>query len=45
MAPAANVADDDLVGHQREERTFVLRRLDVPVSGHARTGKQDWLDW
>ena len=26
MAPAANVAEDDLVEHQREERLLALRR-------------------
>jgi hypothetical protein len=31
MAPAAYVAEDGLVGHQWEERTLVLRRLDAPV--------------
>jgi len=28
MAPAASVAEDGLVGHQREEKPLVLPRLD-----------------
>ena len=31
MAPAAYVGEDGLVGHQREEKSLVLRRLDAPV--------------
>ena len=31
MSPDAYVAADGLVGHQREERSLVLRRLDAPV--------------
>ena len=45
MTPAAYVAEDGLVGHQREERPLVLRRLDAPVQGNARTGNQEWVSW
>jgi len=31
IAPAAYVAEDDLVGHQREEKPLVLSRLDPLV--------------
>ena len=33
MAPAAYVAEDELVGHQREEspESLVLRRINAPV--------------
>jgi hypothetical protein len=31
MVPAAYVAEDGLVGHQREENPLVLRKLDAPV--------------
>jgi hypothetical protein len=31
MAPATYVAEDGIVGHQWEERPFVLRRLDALV--------------
>jgi hypothetical protein len=31
MAPVAYVSEDGLVGHQWEERSLVLRRLDAPV--------------
>ena len=31
MSPAAYVAEDGVVGHQREERPFALERLDAPV--------------
>ena len=31
MALDTYAAEDDLVGHQREERPFALRRLDTPV--------------
>ena len=38
-APDAYAEEDGLVGHQREERLLVLRWLDAPVQGNARTGK------
>ena len=31
IAPAAHVAEDGLVEHQREERPLTLRRLHAPV--------------
>jgi hypothetical protein len=31
MAPAAYVAEDGLVGHQWEERSLVLWKLQTPV--------------
>jgi hypothetical protein len=31
MAPAAYVVEDGLVGHQWEERSLFLRRLDAPM--------------
>ena len=31
MAPGAYTTEDDLVGHQSEERFLILRRLDAPV--------------
>jgi len=31
MSPAAYVAEDGLVGHQEEEKSIVLLRLDPPV--------------
>lgn len=43
MAPAAYVGEDGLVGHQREERPLVLRRLNAPVYGNARTVRQEWV--
>ena len=42
MALATYVAEYGLVGHQWEERPLVLRRLDAPVLGNARTGKWEW---
>jgi len=49
MAPAAYVAEDGLVGHQWEEKPFVLPRLDpspLPqcrgMSGQG--GRKGWVD-
>ena len=39
MAPAAYVAEDGHVGHQWEERSFVLGKLDVPVQGNAQVSR------
>jgi hypothetical protein len=36
----AYVAENDLVGHQWNERPLVLRRLYAPVQGNARARKQ-----
>ena len=45
MSLAANVAEDDLVGHHWEERPLVLQRLCAPVQGNARARKQEWVGW
>ena len=39
------VAEDDLVGHQWEERPLVLQRSYAPVQGIARARKQEWVGW
>ena len=39
------VAEDGLVGHQWEVRLLVLRRLNAPVQGNDRIGKQEWVGW
>jgi hypothetical protein len=41
---AAYVAEDDLVGHQWEERPLVLQGLYAPVQGNARARKWEWVD-
>jgi hypothetical protein len=41
MAPAAYVAEDGLVGHQWEERSLVLGRLDAPVQRNAKARRQE----
>jgi hypothetical protein len=43
MAPAAYEAEDVLVGHQWEEKPFVLGRLNAPAYGHARAGRHEWV--
>ena len=45
MVPAAYVAEDGLVEHQREERPLALRRIDDPVLGITRTEKWEWGGW
>jgi hypothetical protein len=40
MAPAAYVAEDGLVGHQWEERTLVVGRLDGEMPGQG--GRGGW---
>ena len=42
---ASYVAEDDLVGHQWEERPFVLRRLYALVQGNDKARKQQWVVW
>ena len=42
MSLVAYVAEDDLVGHQWEERPLVLRRSFAPVQGNARAKKWEW---
>jgi hypothetical protein len=42
MAPAAYVADDGLVGHQREERPLVLWGFYAPMQGNVRV---EWVGW
>ena len=43
LAPAAYGVEDGLVGHQWEERPLVLERLNAPMEGNARVGKQEWV--
>ena len=45
MSLAAHVAEDGLVGHQREERPLVLQRSYAPVQGNARARKWEWVGW
>ena len=45
MSLVAYVAEDGLVGHQREERPLVLHRSYAPVQGNARARKQEWVGW
>jgi hypothetical protein len=40
MAPATYEAEDGLVGLQWEERSLVLRRLNVPVYRNSFEGKK-----
>jgi hypothetical protein len=42
---AAYVSEDGLVGHQWEERPFVLRRSYAPMQGNARARNLEWLGW
>jgi hypothetical protein len=42
---AAYVAEEDLLGHQWEERPLVLRRLYAPAWRNARDRKQEWVGW
>jgi len=52
MSPAAYVAEDGLVGNQREEKSLVLPRLDTATTQPPRVGecqgvdaeKGEWLD-
>ena len=43
MTLDAYVPEDGLVGHQWEERLLVLGRLDAPVLGNSRVGRQVWV--
>jgi hypothetical protein len=43
LRPATHVAEDGLVGHQREELPLVLLGFDAPVYGNARAGRQEWV--
>ena len=45
MSLVAYVAEDDLVGHQWEERPLVLQRLYAPVQGNTRARKEEWVGW
>ena len=45
LSLAAYVAEDDLVGHQWEERPLVLQRSYAPVQGNARARKWEWVGW
>jgi hypothetical protein len=45
MAPAAYVAEDDLVGHKWEERPLVLRRLYASVQENARARQPERVSW
>jgi hypothetical protein len=44
MFLAAYLVEDDLVGHQWEERPWVLQTLYAPVQGNARAKKWEWVD-
>lgn len=47
MAPATYVAEDGLVGHQREEKSLILPRLDsqcIGMSGQG-IGKESVWVW
>jgi hypothetical protein len=41
----AYVAEEDLVGHHWEERSFILQRSYTPVQGNARARKLEWVGW
>jgi hypothetical protein len=41
IAPVTYVEEDGLVRHQWEERPLVLGRLDAPVQGNAKVGRQE----
>lgn len=43
MSPAAHAADDGIVGHHWEERSFVLPRLGAPGKDNVRAGRQEWV--
>ena len=45
VALAAYVAEDDLVGHQWEERPLVLWRFYAQLLGIAWARKQEWVGW
>ena len=45
VALAIYVAEDCLVGHQWEERPFVLWRIYAPVSGECQNQEWEWVDW
>ena len=45
MYLAAYVAEDGLVGHQWEERPFVLQRIYALVQGNDKARKQQWVGW
>jgi hypothetical protein len=42
---AAYVAEDGLVSHHWEERSFVLQRSYAPVQGNAKARKQECMGW
>jgi hypothetical protein len=41
VVPALYIAEYGLVGHQLEKRPLVLWRLDAPLLGNLRAGRQD----
>jgi hypothetical protein len=41
----AYVAEDGLIGHQWEERPWVLQRLYAPVQGIAKARKKESVGW
>ena len=45
MSLVAYVAEDDLIGHQWEERPLVLQQLYAPVQGNTSARKQEWVGW
>ena len=44
-APAAYVAEDGPVGHQRVVRPLFLLSLNAPVLGNGWTGKKVWVGY
>jgi hypothetical protein len=44
MIPATYVADDGLVGHQREGKPLALWKLDFPELGKAKVVRQEWVN-
>jgi hypothetical protein len=43
MSLVTYVAEDDLVGHQWEQRPLVLRKSYVPVQENSRAKKWEWV--
>ena len=45
MALDPHVVENGLVGYQLEKNRLVLSRLDAPVYGNIRTGREDGVGW
>ena len=45
MALDPRVVENGLVGYQLEENGLVLSRLDAPVYGNIRAGREDGVGW